>query len=121
MPSAPVSTDPRHGADAVEDDSTNAALGAGRPATVLARLRLLLAVEAVVAAQAVDLAAPPAVGRGPRLLPRAIRAAVPRLEDNRPHGVDVEAVSHGILGSDDVRGALRAMLEESSAPAGGTS
>ncbi|WP_405813734.1 aromatic amino acid lyase [Streptomyces sp. NBC_01390] len=121
MLSAPVSTDPRHGADAVEDDSTNAALGTRRLATILGRLRLLLAVEAVVAAQAVDLAAPPALGRGPRLLHRAIRAVVPRLDDDRPCGVDVEAVSHGILGSDDVRDALRALLEESSAPAGGTS
>ncbi|MFE9438736.1 histidine ammonia-lyase [Streptomyces sp. NPDC006602] len=110
MLSAPVSTDPRHGADAVEDDSTNAALGARRLTTMLTRLRQLLAVEAVVAAQAVDLAAPSALGRGPRLLHRSIREIVPRLDDDRPCGVDVEVVNRDILGSDDVRSALRALV-----------
>lgn len=110
MLSAPVCTDPRHGADAVEDDSTNAALGARRLTTVLARLRHLLALEAVVAAQAVDLAAPPALGRGPEFLHRAIRELVPSLDDDRPCGVDVETVSRDILESDDVRSTLRAVL-----------
>ncbi|MBA4860581.1 histidine ammonia-lyase [Streptomyces sp. PSKA54] len=110
MLSAPVSTDPRHGADAVEDDSTNAALGARRLTTILVRLRQLLAVEAVVAAQAVDLAAPSALGRGPGLLHRAIRAIVPPLDDDRPCGEDVERVSADVLGSDDVRRTLRALV-----------
>ncbi|MER5432310.1 aromatic amino acid lyase [Streptomyces sp. NPDC002588] len=65
MLSVPVSTDPRHGAHAVEDDSTNAALGVRRLTTILVRLRQLLAVESVVAAQAVDLAAPPVGGPVP--------------------------------------------------------
>ncbi|AZQ39786.1 phenylalanine and histidine ammonia-lyase [Streptomyces cyaneochromogenes] len=119
MLSAPVCTDPRHGADAVEDDSTNAALGARRLATVLVRLRQLLAVEAVVAAQAVDLAAPSALGRGPRFLHRVIREIVPRLDDDRPCGVDVEAVDRDILGSDDVRSALRTLAGEASGVVGG--
>lgn len=114
MLSVPVSTDPRHGADAVEDDSTNAFLGARRLATMLSRLRLLLAVEAVVAAQAVDLAAPPAPGRGPEFLHRAIRAVVPPLEEDRPCGVDVEAVAREILSGEDVRSTLRAWVGEMS-------
>ncbi|MFI0776364.1 histidine ammonia-lyase [Streptomyces sp. NPDC021212] len=114
MLSAPVSTDSRHGADAVEDDSTNAALGARRLTPMLTHLRQLLAVEAVVAAQAVDLAAPSALGRGPEVLHRAIRKVVPRLDDDRPHGVDVETVNRDILGSDDVRRTLRALVEGSS-------
>ncbi|MEU3788302.1 aromatic amino acid lyase [Streptomyces fructofermentans] len=109
--SAPVCTDPRHGADAVEDDSTNAALGARRLATTLVRMRQLLAVEAVAAAQAVDLAAPAALGRGPALLHRAIREVVPPLDDDRPCGVDVDRVSRDVLGSDVVRSALRALAE----------
>ncbi|MFJ2829828.1 histidine ammonia-lyase [Streptomyces sp. NPDC087263] len=109
MLSAPVSTDPRHGADAVEDDSTNAALGARRLTTMLVRLRQLLAVEALVATQAVDLAAPTTLGRGPGLLHRAVRNIVPPLDDDRPCGVDVERVSSDVLGSADVRSALRAM------------
>ncbi|MFI5472634.1 histidine ammonia-lyase [Streptomyces cacaoi] len=112
MLSVPVSTDPRHGADAVEDDSTNAALGARRLTTILARLRHLLAVEAVVATQAVDLAAPSALGRGPALLHHAIRAIVPRLDDDRPCGVDVEAVSRDVLGREDVRSTLHTWVTE---------
>jgi histidine ammonia-lyase len=109
--SAPVCTDPRHGADAVEDDSTNAALGARRLTTMLVRLRQLLAVEALAAAQAVDLAAPATMGRGPGLLHRAIRELVPRLDDDRPCGVDVDLVSRDVLGSDEVRSALHAWVE----------
>lgn len=116
--SAPVSTDPRHGAAAVEDDSTNASLGARRLTTILVRMRQLLAVEALVAAQAVDLAAPSALGRGPALLHRTIRDHVPPLDDDRPCGADVERVSHHVLGADDVRGALRTMA---AATAGGGS
>jgi histidine ammonia-lyase len=110
--STPVCIDPRQGADAVEDDSTNASLGARRLTTMLTRLRQLLAVEAVVAAQAVDLAAPAALGRGPEFLHRAIREVVPTLTDDRPHGVDVETVSRNILGSDDVRSTLNALAGE---------
>ncbi|MEW1823972.1 aromatic amino acid lyase [Streptomyces sp. NPDC088196] len=112
MLSAPVCTDPRQGADAVEDDSTNAALGARRLTTMLTRLRQLLAVEAVVAAQAVDLAAPAALGRGPEFLHRTVREVVPTLNDDRPGGVDVETVSRDILGSDDVRSTLNALAGE---------
>ncbi|WP_078651375.1 aromatic amino acid lyase [Streptomyces xylophagus] len=112
MLSTPVCTDPRQGADSVEDDSTNAALGARRLTTMLGRLRQLLAVEAVVAAQAVDLTAPAALGRGPEFLHRAIRKLVPTLNDDRPHGVDVETVSRDILGSDDVRSTLNALAGE---------
>jgi len=112
MLSVPVCVDPRQGADSVEDDSTNAALGARRLTTMLTRLRQLLGVEAVVAAQAVDLAAPAALGRGPEFLHRAIRKVVPTLDDDRPHGVDVETVSRDILGSDDVRSTLNALAGE---------
>jgi histidine ammonia-lyase len=108
--SAPVCTDPRYGADAVEDDSTNASLGARRLTMMLTRLRQLLATEAVAAAQAVDLAAPGAVGQGPELLHRAIRRVVPPLDDDRPCGVDVDRVSREILGSAGIRQELGAML-----------
>ncbi|WP_327405823.1 aromatic amino acid lyase [Streptomyces sp. NBC_01288] len=112
MQAVPVCIDPRQGADAVEDDSTNAALGARRLTTMLTRLRQLLAVEAVVAVEAVDLAAPGTLGRGPEFLYRAVRKRVPTLDDDRPHGVDVETVSRDILGSDDVRSTLNALAGE---------
>ncbi|WP_307130107.1 HAL/PAL/TAL family ammonia-lyase [Streptomyces aurantiacus] len=112
--SAPVSTDPRHGADGVEDDSTNAALGARRLSTMLVRLRQLLAVEALAAAQAVDLASPAALGRGPVVLRTAIRELVPRLDDDRPCGADVDRVSDAVLWSDEVRSTLRALTRGAS-------
>jgi histidine ammonia-lyase len=96
--SAPVCTDPRYGADSVEDDSTNAALGARRLTVMLGRLTRLLAAEALAAAQAVDLAAPAALGTGTALLYRAIREVVPPLDDDRPCGADVERVSREVLG-----------------------
>ena len=108
--SAPVSTDPHDGADGVEDDSTNAALGARRLTTMLTRLTQLLAVEAVAAAQAVDLAAPDVLGRGPELLHRAIRSVVPGLDDDRPCGADVDLVVREVLRSAEVRRLVRELL-----------
>jgi histidine ammonia-lyase len=116
--SAPVCTDPRYGADAVEDDSTNASLGARRLTTILTRLRQLLAVEAVAAGQAVDLAAPGTLGRGPEFLHRAIRRVVPRLDDDRPCGVDVDRVSREILGAAEVRLELGALIGQAACDAG---
>lgn len=107
--SAPVCTDPRYGADGVEDDSTNASLGARRLLPMLTRLTQLLALEAVVAAQAVDLAAPAVLGRGPELLHRAVREVVPHLDDDRPCGADVDLVARDILGSAGIRQELSAL------------
>ncbi|MDX2529026.1 hypothetical protein ACSCB1_32580 [Streptomyces europaeiscabiei] len=78
--------------------------------------RVVLADEA---AQAVDLAAPTVLGRGPEFLRRSIREVVPRLDDDRPCGVDVETVCRDILESDDVRSTLRALTGEASALVGG--
>ena len=108
--SAPVCTDPRYGADTVEDDSTNASLGARRLGAMLLRFRQLLAVEAVAAAQAVDLAAPASLGRGAALLHRAVRGVVAGLDDDRPCGVDVERVSEDVLGAAEVRRGVRELL-----------
>lgn len=72
-----VSTGPRHGAAGVDDESTDAAPGARRPTTMLTRLRQVLTVEAVVAAQAVDPAVPTVLGRGPEFLRRSIRKFFP--------------------------------------------
>jgi histidine ammonia-lyase len=70
---------------------------------MLTRLTQLLALEAVAAAQAVDLAAPAVLGQGPALLHRAIRGVVPHLDDDRPAGVDVDRVAREVLGSADIR------------------
>jgi hypothetical protein len=78
--------------------------------------RVVLANEA---AQAVDPAAPAVLGRGPEFLRRSIREVLPRLDDKRPYGVDVETVRRDILESDDVRSTLRALTGEASALVGG--
>lgn len=106
----PVSIDPCHGADGVEDDSTNAAYGARRLATILARLWRVLAVEAVTAAQAVELARPPRLGEGPALLLGALRRVVAPLDDDRPSGEDVERVARDVIGSGELQQRIRAML-----------
>ncbi|PXY22589.1 aromatic amino acid lyase [Prauserella muralis] len=106
----PVCTDPRQSADGVEDDSTNAAFGARRLAAMLTRLRYLLAVEALAAAQAVHLAAPARLGHGPQRLLTEIREVVPPLDDDRPSGDDVERVAREVLGAEPVHSDLRALL-----------
>lgn len=62
-----------------------------------------------------------ALGRGPRFLHRAIREIVHRLDDDRPCGVDVEAVHRDVLGSHGVRSALRTIVGGTPAVAGGAS
>jgi histidine ammonia-lyase len=88
-------------ADGVEDDSTGAAQAALRLVDQLERLRLLIASELVVAAQAVDLAAPSRLGAGTAAAQRWMRELVAPLGDDRPLGSDVERVAaalrHGTL------------------------
>lgn len=89
----PVSDDPRTGATEVEDTSTNAALGATRLGEMAGMARLVLAIEALLAAQAVELAAPARVAPRPASLLAAIRERVPALDDDRPCGSDIETVA----------------------------
>jgi histidine ammonia-lyase len=86
---APVSLDSRGGADAVEDASTGAPLATARLGGLLERLRLLVALELVVAARAVDLAGIETLGRGTGAAHAVVRELVPPLEEDRPLGADV--------------------------------
>jgi len=85
------------GADDVEDDSTNALLGAQRVAAMAEDLRLVLAIEALVAAQAVEAANPARIGDGPGLVLAAVRDRVPALVEDRPCGPDIEEVAAEVL------------------------
>jgi histidine ammonia-lyase len=85
------------GADGVEDDSTGAVQAALRVRDQLERLRLLIAIELVVAAQAVQLAAPARLGRGTEVALRCVREVVAPLDDDRPLGADVERLANGPL------------------------
>lgn len=105
---APVSLDAPAGADGVEDDASNAAYGAARLPGMLRRLRLVLAVEALAAVQAVELAAPDALGGGPGIVVRAVRGVAPPLTEDRPSGPDAERVAD-VLGDPEFLAALRAL------------
>lgn len=95
---APFSTDPQPGAELVEDDSSNAAAAARRTGEMTGHLRHLLAIEALVAAQAVDLAAPPALGRGAAALHEAVRAVASPLDDDRSLSGEIMRVASEVLG-----------------------
>src|SRR5207302_5525238 len=80
----------------------------------LGRMRQLLAVELVCAAQAVDLAAPKRLGRGTAAAHAWIRELVEPLGRDRALGVDAERVCAEALANgrllELVDGALRASL-----------
>ncbi len=93
----PFAITPTIAADSVEDDSTGAAQAALRVRGQLERMWLLAAVELIVAAQAVDLAAPSALGAGTGAAHAAVRECVETLEEDRPVGPDVERLASELL------------------------
>lgn len=107
--STPVSNDVYSSADGVEDDTTNATFAARRTGWILERLRTVLAVEALVAAQAIDLVKVSALGAGPELLHRAIRDHVDPLDDDRACGPDIERVATAVLADRAVITALETL------------
>ena len=106
---APLSIMPTIGADSVEDDSTGAAHAALRVREQIERMRLLAAIELIVAAQAVDLAlgghAPQSLGAGTAAAHAAVREWVAMVEEDRPVGPDVERLTADAAGG---RAAARA-------------
>jgi histidine ammonia-lyase len=93
----PLAILPTVGADGVEDDSTGAAQAALRVREQVERLWLLVAIELVVAAQAVELAAPDRLGAGTRVALECVREWVAPLDEDRPFGAEVERLSSGAL------------------------
>ena len=90
---APLSIGSGVNAESVEDDATNSALAVLRLSGQLDLLGRLLALELVVAAQAVDLAAPARLGRDTQAVHALVRERVQPLDDDRPLGVDIERVA----------------------------
>jgi histidine ammonia-lyase len=90
---APATLVSLSGTEAVEDATTGAPLAAGRLARLLERLRLLIALELVVAAHAVDLAAVEELGVRTARLHAGVRALAEPLRSDRPLGGDVERVA----------------------------
>jgi histidine ammonia-lyase len=99
---APLAIHATVGADGVEDDSTGAVQAALRLREQLAKLRLLIALELLVAAQAVELAAPELLGRATAAAQACVRELVAPLADDRPLGVDVERLAREALESGEL-------------------
>ena len=94
---APLAIQATVGADGVEDDSTGATQAALRVCDQLERLRLLIALELLVAAQAVELAGPLRLGAGTEAAFRCVRELVAPLDDDRPLGREVERLASAAL------------------------
>jgi histidine ammonia-lyase len=80
----------------VEDVAPQTPLAARKLATQIDLLQWLIAIEALVAAQAVDLRKPKSLGRVAKMLHTAIRASVPTLHEDRATGPDITAVRQAI-------------------------
>ena len=93
---APVSLYAMPVSETVEDVAPQTPLAARKLGQGLDAWRLLVGVEAMVAAQAIDLRTPKALGAAGRALFDRVRAAVPALDEDRATGPDVEAVLRAI-------------------------
>ena len=80
-------------ADGVEDYATMAPRVVAKTGEIVERLRLLAALELIVAAQAVDLRRLAKIGKGAQTARAAVRSACAFLDDDRPLGPDIEAVA----------------------------
>ncbi len=78
--------------EGIEDRTSMAPLSARRLAEMLGLAARLVAVELVVAAQAVDLACPPTMGDGPHAAHAALRELVATTTSTASFPVDLEAV-----------------------------
>jgi len=88
--------------EGIEDHATMALGTVEKLAEALERARYVIAVEMLVAAQALDLRAlaPERMGAGVRAAYRAIRDVVPVLDADRPLGPDVDALAARIAAGD---------------------
>ena len=92
----PASLDFLPVSEGIEDHATMAPAAVAKLATIVDRLFLLIAIEAVVAAQAVDLRDPgvrATLGAGARRAFDGVRARAAFLDDDRPLAPDFEAVA----------------------------
>ncbi len=92
----PASLDAISVSEMVEDVAPQTPLAARKLATQIDLLQWLIAIEALVAAQAVDLRKPKSLGRVAKMLHSAIRNLVPTLHEDRATGPDVAAVRQAI-------------------------
>jgi histidine ammonia-lyase len=102
---APAALDAFPVSDGAEDHAPQTLLALRKLGDALRALRHLIAIEALVAAQAVDLRQAGPLGAGTRLVLDALRAAVPALAEDRPPGPDAARVE-AVLFADPLVAAL---------------
>ena len=108
---APASLDALPVSDGAEDHAPHTPLTIRKLEEQLLPLHLLTALEALVAAQAVDLRGRPRLAPATQLLFDAIRAEVPMLTEDRPTGPDVDQVA-ALMAQDTLLPALAAAAGE---------
>jgi histidine ammonia-lyase len=89
----PVSLDFLPVSDGVEDHAVNAPRVVEKTGMIVERLRYVAAIELLVAAQAIDLRGPLALGSGVRAAHRQVRAIAPFLSSDRPAGPEIERLT----------------------------
>ncbi|SEC84542.1 histidine ammonia-lyase [Rhizobiales bacterium GAS188] len=80
-------------ADGVEDMASMAPRSVAKAETALEHMSRLLAIELMVAAQALDLQTAPNIAPAIAAIHAKIRAVIPRLDEDRPTGRDIEALA----------------------------
>ena len=91
----PATLDSLPVSEAVEDHAPMAPYVVAKAAAIVAKLQYLAAIELLAAAQAVDLRGLPQtdLGSGTQEAYAAVRARVPRLDEDRPLGPDIETIA----------------------------
>jgi histidine ammonia-lyase len=89
---APASVDSIPTSAGQEDHVSMGTISARQCERVVANLENVVAIELLLSAQALDFRAPLTYGRGTSIAHRAVRAAVPHLDDDRILSIDIAAV-----------------------------
>jgi histidine ammonia-lyase len=89
---APASVDSIPTSAGQEDHVSMGTISARQCESVVANLENVVAIELLLAAQALDFRAPLSYGRGTSIAHRAVRETVPHLDDDRILSVDIAAV-----------------------------
>ena len=97
LKATPASLDAVVVSDTVEDHATHALLCVRKLDEQMQLMRHLVAVEALVSAQAVDLRGAARLGAGTQAMFDAVRAVVPTLQADRPCGPDAMAVQESLF------------------------
>jgi len=95
----PVPIMPSQNAGGQEDSATFAALAAEKLGQILDGLDLIIALELLAGAQAIDLAKPERIAPRLGLVHQAIRQRSPFIDDDRPLGREIETIAGELVAS----------------------